>query len=86
MDVATEIQVVKVAPITFIVTVNATSVQNVSSWKSDLMRRHCGVAEVTVASGFHVPGVRGLVNEIKITMDADADYQQLCALRAELKA
>lgn len=81
----TGFQVLRVGPISFSVTVSAMSVQEVTRWRYDLMRRHQCVEDAYVRSGFHAPGVTGIVNEIKITLDEDADCQQICALRAELK-
>lgn len=81
----TGFQVLRVGPISFPITISAMSVQEVSRWRHDLMLRHRCVLDAYVRSGFRVPGVTGIVYEIKITLDEEADCQQICALRAELK-
>ena len=85
MSKTTPIVIVKVTPITFGVTVNATNDQNVDTWCSDMRSRHPCVAYILPVDKFDVPGTRELVREVRIILDTDADYRQICALRAELK-
>lgn len=78
-------EVTSVKPIEFEITIKTASVNEVLPWMSDLRSRHTCIRTLTYIRGFTLYAGDGHVTEMKVSLYEDADYQQLCALRAELK-
>lgn len=85
VSVDVDFQIVTVGPISFPATVNAVSRSRIEEWKSDLRLRHPGLKDIVPVQGYEIDSRLMFVRTVQVIMDEDADYQQICSLRAELK-
>lgn len=85
IGVRTGTQVVKVGPIAFNISVNGDSPESLREWLRSLRSNHVCIAKTDVIDEYEILGTLPYVQTIRLTMDDDADYQQICALRAQLK-
>jgi hypothetical protein len=85
MNTQTAVDVVSVLPIEFSIAVKADSAWSAAKWSTDLKTKHPCIAEAQSVGGFFLDNGAGFISDIRITMEEDADYEQICALRAELK-
>ena len=85
IGVRTGTQVVKVGPISFSISVNGDSVDSIKQWLRNLRSDHMCIAKTDVLDEYEILGTLPFVQTTRLTMDDDADYQQICALRAQLK-
>lgn len=84
MSATTTAVVAKVGPIEFEATIHGDTTRDVVGMIQDIERRHPYVKVILPLRTFEL--VTGTTYMVRIAMDEDADYQQLCTLRAELKA
>ena len=83
IDMSTAAKVVKVDAIMFEVTIHGATLHSVENTKQDIRRRYACIDDVVSLRTYELIG--GVTSVVRIVMDEDADYQQICALRAELK-
>lgn len=84
----TEIATAKVKavkPLEFDITITISSTAEASAWIDDLKARHTCIHKIVWMNEWGTFTFRQIF-DFTIVLDEDADYQQLCALRAELKA
>lgn len=78
-------EIANVSPVTFNVTVKAATLAQINEWKSGLRERHTCIEKIDSVNGFDSGGRLYYVRTFWFMLRSDADYQQICALRTELK-
>lgn len=76
-------KVVKVGPLSFPVSLSGCSPEELKAKVRELRQRHVCIAKVDVVDEYEILGTMPFYQVIRLTMDDEADYQQICALRAE---
>jgi hypothetical protein len=86
MDTTTKTRVVRVTPIEFKITINTVDLAERDLWRQELKTRHPCVEDTIPLKGWEFDTETGSAYYMTVVLNEDADYQQICALRAELKA
>lgn len=82
---ATTVEVMNVKSMEFDIVLKMEPSEDLDEWVSDLKRKYLCIEEVKMLWGENDPTSVAICG-LRIILDEDTDYQQLCALRAELKA
>lgn len=75
--VGVDTQVVKVGPISFPFSLNGRSPAHLEAKLQDIRTRHVCIASVDILDEYEIMGTLPCFQTIRLTLDEDADYNQL---------
>jgi hypothetical protein len=82
MDTITPAKIVSIGPNMFEATIHGVTMSDVENIKKDIKHRHPRIDDILPMRSYELDN--GITSVVRVVMDEEADYQHLCALRAEL--
>jgi hypothetical protein len=86
VETTAKTRVVRVDPIEFKIMINTADLKERDLWRDELKMRHPCVEKTIPLQGWEFDTETGSAYLMIVVLNKDADYQQICALRAELKS
>ena len=85
MTTTKNIEVMAVGNVEFFVILKESANLMIAAWQDDIKRRYPNVEYLDVDDWYRNPAGYNIYT-VKVTMHEDADFEQICAIRTELKA
>jgi hypothetical protein len=85
VETTAKTKVVSVEPIEFKIMINTPDLKERDLWREELKTRHPCVEKTIPLMGWDFDTEIGSAYYLTVVLNKNADYEEICALRAELK-